>query len=134
MAKFKKIEALEDGWSDWEFPQMQGYKMACCDCGLVHDMDFRVVKTKKLQDGSYEAEEIADDSFRVLIRAKRNNRSTAQIRRHERGDEKLDTFGQVRDLMKRLHDGRVSTSYAAHAVWKILSSNIDDRRERSELS
>ena len=36
--------------------------------------------------------------------------------------EQLETFGQVRDLMKRLHDQNVSTSYAAHAVWKVLSN------------
>jgi hypothetical protein len=82
MAKFKQIEALEDGWSEWELPVMKGYKMACCDCGLVHNIDFKVVKTQKLLDGSCETEEIEDDSLRVLIRAKRNNRSTGQLRRH----------------------------------------------------
>ena len=39
-----------------------------------------------------------------------------------RSDEQLKTFGQVRDLMKRLHDQNVSTSYAAHAVWKVISN------------
>lgn len=26
----------------WVQPIPEGYKMACCDCGLVHKMDFRV--------------------------------------------------------------------------------------------
>ena len=25
-------------------PQMKGYRIKCCDCGLVHRMDFFVVK------------------------------------------------------------------------------------------
>jgi hypothetical protein len=49
---------------EWVEPVRVGYKMACCDCGLVHDMDFRVRKG------------------RVQFRVFRNNRSTAMIRRH----------------------------------------------------
>jgi hypothetical protein len=64
MASFKKVDPLEDGWSEWQQPIRRGYKMACCDCGLVHTMDFRI----------YEG--------RVQFRAMRNNRSTAQKRRH----------------------------------------------------
>lgn len=30
--------------NEWIQPIRKGYKMACCDCGLVHDMDFRVYK------------------------------------------------------------------------------------------
>lgn len=49
---------------EWIQPIRRGYKMACCDCGLVHTMDFRI-----------------KDS-RVQFRAFRNYRSTAQKRRH----------------------------------------------------
>jgi Zn-finger protein len=28
---------------EWIQP-MKGYRMACCDCGLVHRVEFRVVK------------------------------------------------------------------------------------------
>lgn len=34
----------DDGWSDWVQPLMDGYRMACCDCGLVHEMQFGVLK------------------------------------------------------------------------------------------
>lgn len=68
MAKFKQEEQIHaDGWSRWVYPDMENYKMACCDCGLVHDMQFRVT----------------DDYDRVEFRARRNNRSTAQVRRHK---------------------------------------------------
>jgi len=54
-----------EGWSRWVQPVENGYKMSCCDCGLVHTMDFRV-----------------DDEGRAQFRVRRNNRSTAQVRRH----------------------------------------------------
>jgi len=52
-----------DGWSDWLAPT-PGYRMACCDCGLVHEMQFRV-----------------DDAGRVNFRARRSSRRTGQLRR-----------------------------------------------------
>ena len=47
----------------WVQPVRRGYKMGCCDCGLVHTVDFR------LKNGHVQ--------FRVF----RNNRSTAMMRR-----------------------------------------------------
>jgi len=49
---------------EWVQPVREGYKLACCDCGLVHKVDFRIFH-KKIQ-------------FRVV----RDNRSTGQMRRH----------------------------------------------------
>jgi hypothetical protein len=49
---------------EWVQPVEDGHKLCCCDCGLVHTMDFRVV------DG------------RAQFRVFRNNRATAQVRRH----------------------------------------------------
>lgn len=65
MAKFRQEHGDEDGWSDWIHP-LPGYKMACCDCGLVHNMQFRI-----------------DDLGQINFRASRNVRSTAQMRRHK---------------------------------------------------
>ena len=31
------------GFSRWVQPQMGKYFLACCDCGLVHEMQFRVM-------------------------------------------------------------------------------------------
>lgn len=88
MAKYPRITQNEEtGWSDWLKPVMKGYKMACCDCGLVHEMDFSVVKqkeiVKKYKDGnhSYAYEEIENPKYQVSFRAKRSSRATAQHRR-----------------------------------------------------
>ena len=56
-----KYEEPKEG--EWVQPVRKGYKLCCCDCGLVHSLDFRV-KNGKIQ-----------------FRAFRDNRATGQIRR-----------------------------------------------------
>ena len=51
-------------------PVRRGYRMACCDCRLVHEIDFFVVKY-----GS------RGQFTKVRFRARRNNRATAAMRR-----------------------------------------------------
>ena len=63
MKRMKIERELANGWTRWVQPVKRGYLMACCDCGLVHRMDFRVV------DG------------RVQFRAQRAPRLPAQRRR-----------------------------------------------------
>lgn len=37
------MDAGEGGWSDWTHP-IPGYRMQCCDCGLVHEAEFEIVE------------------------------------------------------------------------------------------
>ena len=30
----------------WIYPKRKGYQLACCDCGLVHTVNFRIRKGK----------------------------------------------------------------------------------------
>jgi hypothetical protein len=48
---------------EWVQPIRRGYKCSCCDCGLVHRMNFRI------------------RSGRVQFNAYRDNRATAAIRK-----------------------------------------------------
>lgn len=61
LMSYKKVAPNE-----WQQPIKNGYKMACCDCGLVHNVDFRIY------------------NGRVQLKATRNNRATGQLRRHMR--------------------------------------------------
>jgi hypothetical protein len=64
---------------------MKRYRMGCCDCGLVHELDFRVVRVvKKRRDGSMETEPVSAKEFRIEFRARRNEKSTSQLRRNKR--------------------------------------------------
>lgn len=76
----KRMIERANGWTDWQFPLMKGYRMACCDCGLVHDMEFEVHKvTKQLDADLFETKLVS--GYRVRFKARRNNRSTAAMRR-----------------------------------------------------
>lgn len=57
---------MQDG--EWVNPTRKGYRMMCCDCGLVHTMDFKLVQHGK--KGKV-----------IFLRASRDNRATANARR-----------------------------------------------------
>ena len=52
---------------EWVQPVRHGYKMACCDCGLVHTLNFRLLKFGK--------------GRKIQFQAFRNDRATALSRR-----------------------------------------------------
>lgn len=102
--KYKQHYANDDGYSEWETPVMTDYKLCCCDCGLVHNMDFKVLKvTETFEDGTWNAE-TPDGDYRVEFRVSRNNRSTGQVRRHLTPTERA----AARNAIKVLHDKRNS--------------------------
>lgn len=55
-----------DGWVS---PRRTGYKMACCDCGLVHRLVFRIVPNDH------------GPGKKIQFRVERDNRATGQMRR-----------------------------------------------------
>lgn len=63
---------------------MDNYKLACCDCGLVHDMQLKVVRVKHLSDRTMLVKDSRSTSLAVSFRARRNNRATAQTRRYQK--------------------------------------------------
>lgn len=71
--KFLKVTAkTKYGWSDWQFPTMTSYLMKCCDCGLVHEMDFQtLVKYQKLRGRNFKVKPLDKDIFVVALRARR---------------------------------------------------------------
>jgi hypothetical protein len=58
-----RYKQRKDGDS-WTVPSETIYRIACCDCGLVHDFVFA-----------------SEDGKPIGIAARRNNRATAQRRR-----------------------------------------------------
>jgi len=61
MPKAKYVQRV-DG-EGFEVPSGEMYRLACCDCGLVHDMVF-----------------VSSDGAPIGVAAQRNNRATAQRR------------------------------------------------------
>lgn len=67
-AGFLLMHPDEDGWSEWVHP-LPGYRMKCCDCGLVHDMEFAIGQVA--EGTSPELNEGESKDAIVLFRAKR---------------------------------------------------------------
>jgi len=61
-----KYVDLQD--NEWVCPARTGYKLACCDCSLVHNIDFQIRK-------------IGGGRTVLSFRASRNNRATSAMRR-----------------------------------------------------
>lgn len=72
--RYEQCTANADGWSDWVSPihgiGNRNYRLSCCDCELVHEMQFRVIELQ--------------NKLNVAFRVKRNNRATAAKRRNRR--------------------------------------------------
>lgn len=68
MSRHKAYDKPEAG--EWVRPIKHGYKLACCDCGLVHKLDFAHIKY--------------GNGRKIIFRLFRDNRATAMIRRHMR--------------------------------------------------
>jgi len=64
----------EGDWSEWVCPDPEQYFMKCCDCGLVHEMQFKVAK---YSEGD-ECEFVADDNLQAVFRARRATSPAAQ--------------------------------------------------------
>ena len=63
--------AGEDGWSDWVHP-VPGYRMQCCDCGLIHEAEFRI--TEREDDAPLNVGE-SDDAV-IIFRMRRHENDT----------------------------------------------------------
>ena len=69
--KPEKMIAGEDGWSEWRSPH-PGYRMVCCDCGLIHAMDFQITRDPvELGNGYKESTIVEDPTLHIVFRARR---------------------------------------------------------------
>ncbi len=82
--KYPPMIEGDDGWCDWIAP-IPGYRFMCCDCGLVHEMEFRIVKQTGPTDaaGTWPSRAPKEKGLRVAFRAKRDRRASAGARRRK---------------------------------------------------
>lgn len=66
---------------EWVQPIKRGYKMRCCDCGLVHTMNFRVV-VQVVRNANWFVLKSGQIRHKVQFQAARNNLATAAVRRN----------------------------------------------------
>jgi hypothetical protein len=69
--EFEAMHGGEDGWTEWIHP-LEPYFMQCCDCGLVHEAEFRIIKDKiRKPDGTWDAVYTSDPLLEVIFRMRR---------------------------------------------------------------
>ena len=74
-------EISRSGFSRWVNPVLNGYLLACCDCGLVHEMEFRAFERGTVRkDGSYRLKVLPPSKYGVRFKARRAPRYTARER------------------------------------------------------
>jgi hypothetical protein len=64
-------EEVEDGWCDWVCPKPMGYLMQCCDCELIHEVDFRVVRYESEDSEVYAV--VDDPNLQAQMRLRRRD-------------------------------------------------------------
>ena len=77
MPRYQKVAKDE-----WVQPKMTQYRAACCDCGLVHEIKFRVLDAKTGNPVK---------GVKVQFQVSRHNRATAAIRRKPHAFIKRET-------------------------------------------
>ena len=69
-----EVDSFDD-WSEWVCPDPTQYFMKCCDCGLVHEMQFNVVK----YSAGDKCEDVDDPHVQAVFRARRTTPPAAPV-------------------------------------------------------
>ena len=82
--EFIKHHGDDEGWSEWVCPDPKDYLMKCCDCGLVHEAQFRVVRYKsktELED----CDMVSDFNLQAVFRMRRSEQWSPVDTAHRAG-------------------------------------------------
>jgi hypothetical protein len=78
-----EVESAKD-WSEWVCPNPHKYLMKCCDCGLVHEAQFSVVRYKSEEER--EACDFVDDpNMQAVFRMRRSEQWSPEDTAHRAG-------------------------------------------------
>lgn len=70
------------GWCRWVTPVMRRYKLVCCDCSLVHEMEFDALKVNtRTTRRRFNATKLDTKTYRVAFRVRRKNGLTKLLRK-----------------------------------------------------
>ena len=107
-----------DDWSEWVCPDPKNYLMKCCDCGLVHEAEFGVVRYKSETERE-DCDMVDDPNLQAVFRMRRSEEWSPEDTAHrvgglpmaqpeQDGECKYCTDGcpacDARKLQKEAHD------------------------------
>jgi hypothetical protein len=78
MAKRVSYDVI--GYGEWIRPRMRDFREQCCDCGLIHRLDFRIVDEGRSARAP-KGRSRPSSNLRVEVRTRRDDRATAAARR-----------------------------------------------------
>jgi hypothetical protein len=99
---------LFDDWSEWVNPKAEQYFMKCCDCGLVHEMQFKVAK---YSEGD-ECEFAEDADLQAVFRARRTTPPAQPAPVQEPIGYAVPTFDFDNSVIKKVHYAGTVPVYA----------------------
>lgn len=73
-----------DDWSEWVCPDPKGYLMKCCDCGLVHEAEFRIVRYKSETERE-DCDIVDDPNLQAVFRMRRSEQWLPEDTAHRAG-------------------------------------------------
>jgi hypothetical protein len=81
-------------WSEWVCPDPKGYLMKCCDCGLVHEVEFKVVRYKSEAERE-DCEPVDDPNVQAVFRMRRSEQWSPVDTAHRAGGLPMEQAEQV---------------------------------------
>jgi hypothetical protein len=73
-----------DDWSEWVCPDPKNYLMKCCDCGLVHEAEFAVVRYKSETERD-DCDIVNDPNLQAVFRMRRSEEWAPEDTAHRVG-------------------------------------------------
>lgn len=75
----KSYKKIKDG--EWVNPNMNRYMMGCCDCGMVHRIEFKVTTRLRVKFRAFYDEKATDKLRKRMVNEKENPRRRSKGRR-----------------------------------------------------
>ena len=103
--EFIKHEVENAGdWSEWVCPDPKGYLMKCCDCGLVHEAEFRVVRYKSETERE-DCDFVDDPNLQAVFRMRRSEQWSPEDTAHRAGGLPMaEQPAQQEPVVKKKHE------------------------------
>jgi hypothetical protein len=84
-------------WSEWVCPDPKGYLMKCCDCGLVHEAEFKVVRYKSETERE-DCEPVDDPNVQTVFRMRRSEQWSPVDTAHRAGGLPMEQAEQAQPV------------------------------------
>ena len=120
-------------WSEWVCPDPKGYLMKCCDCGLVHEAEFGVVRFKSETERE-DCEPVNDPNLQAVFRMRRSEQWSPEDTAHRAGGLPMEQSSQQEPVAwEQFHEHMAGPFYKAPpqpekepVAWGVFEGNLHD--------